>query len=315
MSEQLAVIPLSDWQDIVDSVRGKTGKSEPLVSGEVADEIDSISTGASHSDYINPEWTSWSYFNCNNNRDSLVAKLKYEDTSNGTDFSYMFYLSQDDFYIPPIDTSNGTIFSNMFYGCSFLKNVPTALNTSKGTAFDGMFKSCERLKTFPSIDTSGGTNFKEMFYNCTEAQTIPNLNTSKGTDFNGIFRGCKLILTAPDIDTSNGTNFSYMFYGCTNVETIPTLNVSKGNSFSGMFQNCLNLKHLTFEGTFKITNNLFLFTGCPELTVDSLMSFINALSDNTGFPTTYKVTIGSTNLAKLTPEQIQIATDKNITLA
>lgn len=38
-----AVMPLSDWQNILDSVKAKTGKSDTLVSGSVADEIDSIS--------------------------------------------------------------------------------------------------------------------------------------------------------------------------------------------------------------------------------------------------------------------------------
>lgn len=45
------------------------------------------------------------------------------------------------------------------------------------------------------------------------------------------------------------------------------------------------------------------------------MSFINALSDNTGVATTYTVTIGSANLAKLTEEQKAVATAKNIKLA
>ena len=96
--------------------------------------------------------------------------------------------------------------------------------------------------------------------------------------------------TIPLIDTSNGgTNFSYMFNGCA------------------------ALKNVTFEGTFNVNSNISVFSSSPNLTVDSLMSFINALN-NTGTGT-YTVTIGSINLAKLTAEQIQIATAKNITLA
>lgn len=40
-----AVMPLSDWEKILDSIRAKTGKSALLVSGEVADEINNISSG------------------------------------------------------------------------------------------------------------------------------------------------------------------------------------------------------------------------------------------------------------------------------
>ena len=38
MSEY-AVLPLSDWQDILDSVRAKTGKTGLLTSSQVAGEI------------------------------------------------------------------------------------------------------------------------------------------------------------------------------------------------------------------------------------------------------------------------------------
>lgn len=40
-----AVMPLTDWQNILNSVKAKTGKSDALVSGDVTSEIDSISGG------------------------------------------------------------------------------------------------------------------------------------------------------------------------------------------------------------------------------------------------------------------------------
>lgn len=40
-----AVMPLSDWQNILESVKAKTGKSSALVSGNVSGEIDSIAGG------------------------------------------------------------------------------------------------------------------------------------------------------------------------------------------------------------------------------------------------------------------------------
>lgn len=45
MSEQYAVMPMEDWQNILDSVKAKTGKTDGLVSGEVSAEIDNISGG------------------------------------------------------------------------------------------------------------------------------------------------------------------------------------------------------------------------------------------------------------------------------
>ena len=58
------------------------------------------------------------------------------------------------------------------------------------------------------------------------------------------------------------------------------------------------------------TGNLQTFN---HLTVESLMSIINALMDRTGMDSS-TLTIGSAHLAKLTPEQIKVATDKNWTV-
>ena len=60
--------------------------------------------------------------------------------------------------------------------------------------------------------------------------------------------------------------------------------------------------------------NTVFFDKSDNLTVESLMSLINAFV-NTSSTATYKVTIGATNVAKLTAEQVKIATDKRITLA
>lgn len=105
-----------------------------------------------------------------------------------------------------------------------------------------------------------------------------------------------------------------MFYQCTSLTAVPPLNTSKGTSFTGIFYNCPELETVAFTGTVKITKNTTIFSNSPKLTVESLMSLINALV-NASSTATYKVTIGATNLAKLTAEQVKIATDKRITLA
>lgn len=47
------------------------------------------------------------------------------------------------------------------------------------------------------------------------------------------------------------------------------------------------------------------------LTADVIVAMFESLADRTGETKQYKLTIGSTNLSKLTQEQIKIATDKN----
>lgn len=207
---------------------------------ELINKVNDIESGGTS--VINPEWTDWRYFCYYDNRNDLVAKLKYSDTANGTNFNYMF-------------------------------------------------NYCNALTSIPQLDTSSGTDFSYMFNYCSSLTSIPPL------------------------DTSNGTNFSYMFYDCTALTTISLLNMSSmaSTNVSNMFYNCTALQNITFEGTIPVRGNMSVFSSCPKLTVKSLMSFINALT-NMSDTATYTITIGSTNLAKLTEEQIQIATDKRITL-
>ena len=222
---------------INDAIRGKTGKTEELSLDEMATEINEISTGERD---INPEWTDWSYF-CQS-RESLAAKLKYGDTSNGTNFS-------------------------------------------------NMFRDCKELTSIPALDTSNGTSFSNMFGHCSALTTIPALDTSKGT------------------------SFSYMFYECRKLTTIPQLNLTKSTSSSalnGTFSRCIALVDLNIVGTINATG---LNVQNSPLSHDSLMSIINALADKTSASGTWKVTLGSTNLAKLTADEIAIAEGKGWTLA
>lgn len=207
---------------------------------ELINKVNDIESGGTS--VINPEWTDWRYFSYYDNRNDLVAKLKYSDTANGKNFS------------------------NMFYACSSLT-------------------------------------------------TIPQLDTSNGTNFGAMFNGCSALTSILQLSTSNGTNFNGMFSVCTALTTISLLNMSSmsGTSCINMFYNCTALENVTFDGTIPVRGNIIVFSTCPNLTVESLMSFINALT-NMSDTATYTITIGSTNLAKLTEEQIQIATDKRITL-
>lgn len=206
---------------------------------ELINKVNDIESGGTS---VISECTDWRYFSYYDNRNDLVAKLKYSDTANGTNFSYMLNYCSSLTSIPPLDTSNGTDFNRMF-------------------------SSCDKLTSIPQLDTSNGKNFGSMFNNCRALTSISLLNMSN----------------------VSGTNWSSMFY------------------------NCPALKNVTFEGTIPVRGNMSAFSSCPNLTVESLMSFINALT-NMSDTATYTITIGSTNLAKLTEEQIQIATDKRITL-
>ena len=143
---------------------------------ELINKVNDIESGGTS--VINPEWTDWRHFSYYDNRNDLVAKLKYSDTANGTNFGYMFYYCTNLTTIPQLDTSKGTDFSSMFIHCTNLTTIPQ-LDTSKGTNFGYMFNSCSKLTTIPQLDTSNGINFSSMFYNCTDLTNLTMTGTIK----------------------------------------------------------------------------------------------------------------------------------------
>lgn len=78
----------------------------------------------------------------------------------------------------------------------------------------------------------------------------------------------------------------------------------------GLLSNCSNLTEIILENGF---NYPLVCSNCP-LTQQSLVGMLNALADLTG-EQAKTLTLGSINLAKLSNEQIAIATEKNWALA
>lgn len=101
------------------------------------------------------------------------------------------------------------------------------------------------------------------------------------------------------------------FYGCTSLidMTISNTVAKLGRS---VFTNCSKLTNVTLGDGFNC-NGLDL-SPSTKYSVDTLVAMLTALADRTG-QTAYTLTLGTTNLAKLSDEQKAIATDKNWTLA
>lgn len=102
------------------------------------------------------------------------------------------------------------------------------------------------------------------------------------------------------------------FNNCVKLKTLRVHN--KITWTSGYFVGgCTALENFLFSSTIKLSNNNFDVAKSTNLTVESLLSILNALEDNTG-NTTYTIKLGATNLAKLTTEQQMIAINKNFDL-
>ena len=166
-----------------------------------------------------------------------------------------------------------------------------------------------------------GTNANRLFYQYPLEKLPDLLETDKITNTEGMFGVCKLIKTIPNINTSNVTNMSEMFYGCIALETLPKLNCSNVERINDVVTNCTKLQNIGgFENlgqAYKTTMdaNYFYYTltlsYSNNLTHDSLMNVINNLYDiKSKGCNPQSLILGSTNLAKLTSEEVAIATEK-----
>lgn len=110
--------------------------------------------------------------------------------------------------------------------------------------------------------------------------------------------------------------YTQMFYYASNLVTITEL-VFSGDFVhnNANFQGVRNLENITFGGT--ITQSGLNLSYCTKLTADSMLSLFNCLADYSEDTSgaTHTVTLGTTNLNKLTNEQKAVATQKGWTLA
>ena len=122
----------------------------------------------------------------------------------------------------------------------------------------------------------------------------------------------------PTIDLTSVTASDYNnagIFGWTNhLHTIEKIIIKDDGTtpFYTWFTNATALVNVTFEGV--IGKNGLDFSYSPLLSHDSLMNVINCLKDYSG-TSGYTVTLGATNLAKLTDSEKAIATQKGWTLA
>ena len=100
-----------------------------------------------------------------------------------------------------------------------------------------------------------------------------------------------------------------MFAYCSSLTTVPEMDVSNVTEMDYMFRSCSSLTDLGGFIGLKCSLDLHY----SPLTHDSLMNIINKAADVTTSPAT--LTLGSTNLAKLSDEEKAIATAKGWTLA
>lgn len=136
------------------------------------------------------------------------------------------------------------------------------------------------------------------------------INIREGSPAGGAFSGCSKLKY---VEFKEGLTHlgNYTFMRDSNLTTInlPSSLTSIGKD---IFYACAKLEFVELGQGFN-ANNLVLSVS-TKYSRETILSWLNALADRTG-ETTYKLTIGATNLKKLTEEDIAIATAKNWTLS
>ena len=171
---------------------------------------------------------------------------------------------------------------------------------STATSFDGCWQFG---------DTANMKKTASMFYDCRNLTNVPLLDTKNVTNMDSMFSNCFNLANVPLFDTKNVTNMASMFYYCSNLTTVPLFDTSKVTSMNHMFYNCSNLETIHM---ININANLNI-SASTKFTREALLEIIGNLKAQTSGTKT--LTMGSTNLAKLTDEDKKIATDKGWTLA
>lgn len=157
---------------------------------------------------------------------------------------------------------------------------------------------------------SGMTNIgSQVFNQCRDLVrvTIPNSVTNIGSY---AFCNCNSLvdINIPDSMLSLQAN---TFINCNSLTDI-TIPSSVTRVASTTFSGCTSLTNVTLGYGFNA--NALDLSASTLYSTDTLVGILNALANRTGM-SAYTLTLGSTNLAKLSDEQIAIATEKNWTVA
>ena len=206
-----------------------------------------------------------------------------------------------------------------------LKSIPLLTITTSWLA--GLFKDCRSLETIPLLDTHAVKTMYMMFENCYNLKTVPLLDMTANESIRQMFSNCRSLTTVPQFNTSNVTNVQSAFSGCNHLIDVPLLDCSKVTFINGeIFDDCSRLINVgglqnlgqAYSTTSSVNNTDYYLSliDNKQLTHDSLMNIINNLYDiATKGVKTQKIYLGSTNMAKLTAEEIAIATNKGWTVS
>ena len=211
------------------------------------------------------------------------------------------------------DDANFAILRYAFENCVSITNeIATNIIKHASSLAGYIFKGCTGLTNL-TIKAAGA----DMFRDCKNLTYLKITSVLTNKIENSICDSCSALETCylPEGASEIGIT---IFYNCTSLKTVylpssitKATNNSLLNNNYNIFRGCTSLEDVQVGENWNMS--LYLATS-DNLTVDCMIAIFNNLKDLTG-ETAKTLTLGSTNLAKLTDEQKAIATNKNWTLA
>lgn len=220
-----------------------------------------------------------------NNCTSLneIIGLENWDTSNVTNLKKLFHKSKIEYGLESVENWNVKKVTNLF------------------SAFNGVIQNRLTL----NWDLSSCTTIQECFStSAIKYLDLHNCNVSNISNFIGIFNAANsfIELDITGWDLSNATTVSHMFNSSKYYLTTLIGGKTECDVISNNISTLIGLK-LSID-----------LSSMPNIDRASLRAVINGLADLTG-QTAQTLTLGTTLIAKLTEEDIAIATVKNWTIA
>lgn len=219
--------------------------------------------------------------------------------------------------------------SNMFRYCPALKKeswieILKRLDLEDVSNFNYTFSYCKNLFAVSKSDLGEtlqlGRNVEKVSYeNAFDSASMGSLTTDdwcieiwNGTNFIQAFYATDITNTNFWHSSNKPTQFKQTFQSCNRLKDVSLIDLTNCVNASNAFAGCVSLENL--KGFPGLARNLDL-SSSPKLTHESLMNVMNNLADVKSVsygPVT--LTLGETNLAKLTDDEKKIATDKGWTL-
>lgn len=194
---------------------------------------------------------------------------------------------------------------------SMLKyKMPTNTSYTKNALYYG-FANARTIEEISLNLNNQVTNLGQCFYGCYNLKNIELNNCpSEAVDCNMMLNSCYTLETFVATPYLKPNNYSSFFDYLYNLKKISGIDFSLFTS-TVIFASSKNLAEIENISNIGMSLNL---NGCNQLNHDSLINVLNALVDLTGTDSK-TLTLGTTNLNKLSENEKAIATNKNWTLA